>query len=62
MFFKKRAVLEDEYGRNMHKLARSTSDAYSMGDGKAGYCTNKFATVTKLTRLPEHLSPLGNLP
>ncbi|CAL1715474.1 unnamed protein product [Somion occarium] len=36
VFFKKRAVYEDEYGRNMQKLARSTADAYAANDGKAG--------------------------
>ncbi|KZT07421.1 RhoGAP-domain-containing protein [Laetiporus sulphureus 93-53] len=35
-FFKKRALLEEEYGRNMLKLAKTTSDAYSMNEGKAG--------------------------
>lgn len=37
VFFKKRAVLEEEYGRSMQKLAKSTSEVYSMNDGKAGY-------------------------
>lgn len=36
VFFKKRAMLEDEYGRNMQKLARSTSELYAMSEGKAG--------------------------
>lgn len=36
VFFKKRAVLEDEYGRNLQKLARSTSELYAMSEGKAG--------------------------
>ncbi|CCM04184.1 uncharacterized protein FIBRA_06346 [Fibroporia radiculosa] len=35
-FFKKRAMLEEEYGRNLHKLARATNDAYATSDGKAG--------------------------
>lgn len=37
MFFKKRAVLEEEYGRGMHKLAKNTAEVYAMNDGKAGY-------------------------
>ncbi|EJD07593.1 RhoGAP-domain-containing protein [Fomitiporia mediterranea MF3/22] len=36
VFFKKRAVLEEEYGRGLQKLAKSTSEVYSMNDGKAG--------------------------
>ncbi|KAG6835147.1 hypothetical protein H0H93_004421 [Arthromyces matolae] len=35
-FFKKRAAMEEEYGRNLQKLARSTAEVYSMSDGKAG--------------------------
>lgn len=35
-FFKKKAALEEDYGRNMHKLVRTTSEAYTMNDGKAG--------------------------
>lgn len=37
VFFKKRAVLEEEYGRGMHKLAKNTAEVYAMNDGKAGY-------------------------
>lgn len=37
VFFKKRAVLEEEYGRGMHKLAKVTAEVYAMNDGKAGY-------------------------
>lgn len=36
MFFKKRAIMEEEYGKNMQKLARSTADVYALSDGKAG--------------------------
>lgn len=35
-FFKKRAAIEDEYGRNLQKIARATSETYAMNDGKAG--------------------------
>jgi Rho GTPase-activating protein RGD1 len=37
MFFKKRATIEEEYGRNMQKLSRATADQYAMSEGKAGY-------------------------
>ncbi|KAK7687265.1 hypothetical protein QCA50_009770 [Cerrena zonata] len=36
VFLKKRAVYEDEYGRNMQKLAKATAEAYAINDGKAG--------------------------
>ncbi|KDQ50698.1 hypothetical protein JAAARDRAFT_199693 [Jaapia argillacea MUCL 33604] len=36
VFFKKRAVLEEEYGRSMQKLAKTSMDVYSTSDGKAG--------------------------
>ena len=36
VFFKKRAALEEEYGRGLLKLARTTSETYAMNDGKAG--------------------------
>jgi len=39
VFFKKRAMLEEEFGRGMQKLARNTADMYAMNDGKAG-CVN----------------------
>ncbi|KAM5544270.1 hypothetical protein V8D89_001930 [Ganoderma adspersum] len=35
-FLKKRSALEDEYGKQMQKLARSTSAEYAAADGKAG--------------------------
>lgn len=35
-FFKKRAIIEDEYGKTLQKLARSTSEVYAVNDGKAG--------------------------
>jgi hypothetical protein len=38
VFLKKRAVFEEEYGKGLQKLARGTSEVYSMNDGKAGYC------------------------
>jgi len=36
VFFKKRAMLEEEFGRGMQKLAKNTADVYAMNDGKAG--------------------------
>jgi hypothetical protein len=35
-FFKRRSAIEGDYGRDMLKLARTSVDAYSMNDGKAG--------------------------
>ena len=35
-FFKKRAAIEEDYGKTLQKLARASSDAYAVGDGKAG--------------------------
>ena len=37
VFFKKRALIEDEYGKQLQKLARTTSEVYALNDGKAGY-------------------------
>ncbi|KDQ26832.1 hypothetical protein PLEOSDRAFT_1113232 [Pleurotus ostreatus PC15] len=42
VFFKKRAAIEEEYGKNLQKLARTTSDVYSMNDGKAGSFVNTW--------------------
>ncbi|GAW03253.1 hypothetical protein LENED_004962 [Lentinula edodes] len=36
VFFKKRALIEEEYGKTLQKLARTTTELYSMNDGKAG--------------------------
>ncbi|KAF9477751.1 GTPase activating protein [Pholiota conissans] len=36
VFFKKRAVIEEEYGKTLHKLARTTAETYALNDGKAG--------------------------
>lgn len=35
-FFKKRAAIEEEYARNMIKLAKSTAEAYATSEAKAG--------------------------
>lgn len=47
-FFKKRAVLEEEYGRNLQRLARSTSDTYSLNDGKAGSFVTAWQASMKI--------------
>lgn len=36
VFFKKRALVEEEYGKTLQKLARTTSELYAVNDGKAG--------------------------
>lgn len=35
-FLKKKAQIEEEYGRQMLRLAKSTSEMYSTTEGKAG--------------------------
>jgi hypothetical protein len=35
-FFKKRAVVEEEYGKGLQKLVQTTANLYSLSDGKAG--------------------------
>ncbi|KAI0251408.1 hypothetical protein BJV78DRAFT_1211324 [Lactifluus subvellereus] len=47
-FFKKRAVLEEEFGRSMQKLAKNTADLYAMNDGKAGSFVNAWQTTMKI--------------
>lgn len=48
VFFKKRAVLEDEYGKSLQKLARTTSEVYSMNDGKAGSFVGAWQSSMKI--------------
>lgn len=48
MFFKKRAVVEDEYGRTLQKTARSAHEAYSLTDGKAGSFVTAWQSTMKL--------------
>ncbi|KAG8215039.1 Rho GTPase activation protein [Butyriboletus roseoflavus] len=48
VFFKKRAVLEEEYGKSLQKLARGTSEVYSMNDGKAGSFVHAWQSSMKL--------------
>ncbi|KAI0057203.1 RhoGAP-domain-containing protein [Artomyces pyxidatus] len=48
VFFKKRAVLEEEYGRNMQKLSKNTSEVYAMNDGKAGSFVAAWQSTMKI--------------
>ncbi|KAG2142874.1 Rho GTPase activation protein [Suillus bovinus] len=48
VFFKKRAVLEEEYGKSLQKLARTTSELYSMNDGKAGSFVGAWQSSMKI--------------
>ncbi|KAG2749643.1 RhoGAP-domain-containing protein [Suillus brevipes Sb2] len=48
VFFKKRAVLEEEYGKSLQKLARTTSEVYSMNDGKAGSFVGAWQSSMKI--------------
>ncbi|KAI6010918.1 RhoGAP-domain-containing protein [Pisolithus orientalis] len=50
-FFKKRAGLEEEYGKSLQKLARSTSEVYSMNDGKAGSFVTAWQSSMRLHEL-----------
>ncbi|KIK93772.1 hypothetical protein PAXRUDRAFT_828636 [Paxillus rubicundulus Ve08.2h10] len=48
VFLKKRAVFEEEYGKGLQKLARGTSEVYSMNDGKAGSFVHAWQSSMKL--------------
>lgn len=48
MFFKKRAVVEDEYGRTLQKTARSAHEAYALSDAKAGTFVTAWQSTMKL--------------
>ncbi|KAF5383545.1 hypothetical protein D9615_003740 [Tricholomella constricta] len=50
-FFKKRAAMEEEYGKNMQKLARTTAEAYAMHDGKAGSFVNAWQATMRVHEL-----------
>ncbi|KAF9526110.1 GTPase activating protein [Crepidotus variabilis] len=47
-FFKKRALIEDEYGKTLQKLSRSTSEVYSLNDGKAGSFVTAWQTSLRI--------------
>uniref|UniRef100_D8Q0T0 GTPase activating protein n=1 Tax=Schizophyllum commune (strain H4-8 / FGSC 9210) TaxID=578458 RepID=D8Q0T0_SCHCM len=42
VFLKKRASIEEEYGKGMQKLARATSESYATNEGKAGSYVNAW--------------------
>ncbi|KAL1733329.1 Rho GTPase activation protein [Schizophyllum commune] len=42
VFLKKRASIEEEYGKGMQKLARATSESYATNEGKAGSFVNAW--------------------
>lgn len=46
-FLRKRALLEDDYGRNSIKLARATQEAYRDSDGKAGSFVASYQAILK---------------
>lgn len=48
VFFKKRALLEDEYGRAMQKVSKTSSEVYSMNDGKAGSFVSAWQKSMKI--------------
>ncbi|KAK7466328.1 Rho GTPase-activating protein [Stygiomarasmius scandens] len=48
VFLKKRAVIEEEYGKSLQKLARTTSEVYSMNDGKAGTFVNAWQSTMRI--------------
>lgn len=75
LYFRKRAILEDEYGKSMLKLARSTSEVYSTSEGKAGtfvnawqrslkiqetLADNRLGFAQKLSEMSEELKNLAN--
>ena len=67
--------MEDEYGKNMLKLARTTSEVYSTTEGKAGsfvsawqkslkiqetLADNRLGFAQKLSEMSEELKNLAN--
>ncbi|KAF9518998.1 hypothetical protein BS47DRAFT_1370866 [Hydnum rufescens UP504] len=48
IFLKKRATLEDEYGRGLQKLAKQTSEVYALNDGKAGTFVGAWHSAMKI--------------
>ncbi|KAI0028320.1 GTPase activating protein [Vararia minispora EC-137] len=47
-FFKRRAALEEEYGRNLQKMSKTTTEAYALSDGKAGTYVGAWQTTMKI--------------
>ncbi|SGZ20426.1 BQ5605_C021g09275 [Microbotryum silenes-dioicae] len=51
IFFKKRAQIEEEYAKAMIKLARSSSQAYGVSEGKAGTYVNSWIAMLRTHEL-----------
>ncbi|KAF8996072.1 Rho GTPase activation protein [Hymenopellis radicata] len=51
VFLKKRAVIEEEYGKSLQKLSRSTSELYSLNDGKAGTFVTAWQSSMRIHEL-----------
>ncbi|SCZ87902.1 BZ3500_MvSof-1268-A1-R1_Chr2-3g05370 [Microbotryum saponariae] len=51
IFFKKRAQIEEEYAKAMIKLARSSSQAYGVSEGKAGTYVNSWISMLRTHEL-----------
>jgi hypothetical protein len=75
LYFRKRAMLEDEYGKNMLKLTRTTGEVYSTSEGKAGsfvtswqkslkiqetLADNRLGFAQKLSEMSDELKNLAN--
>ncbi|KZV59915.1 RhoGAP-domain-containing protein [Peniophora sp. CONT] len=72
-FLKRRAAVEDEYGRKLLKTARSTAESYALSDGKAGSFVNAWSQCLRIhermgenrvryaSRLREMADDLGKL-
>lgn len=48
IFFKKRAQIEEDYGRTLQKLARSQAETYALNDGKAGTFVSAWMTTMRV--------------
>jgi hypothetical protein len=53
-------VLEEEFGRGMQKLAKSTADQYAMNDGKAGYVSLPLSMLPVPTSVISVLTALSS--
>ncbi|KAF5338656.1 hypothetical protein D9611_012793 [Ephemerocybe angulata] len=51
IFFKKRALIEEEHGKALQKLARSTAEVYGMNDGKAGTFVQAWISTMRVHEL-----------
>ncbi|KAF9266777.1 RhoGAP-domain-containing protein [Marasmius fiardii PR-910] len=48
VFLKKRAAIEEEYGKSLQKLARATAEVYTMNEGKAGTFVTAWQTSMRI--------------